>query len=85
MEATPEEARGLVARFAGAIAEGRDPNAEWRTKRLPDRKDPTFGEVLDHAVENHWKPHCRTWKQMANLFVCYSKAWTNRRLSTVRK
>ena len=84
-ETTPEEARRLVASLAGAIAEGRDPNAERRTKRLPDRKDPTFGEVLDHAVENHWKPHCRTWKAMANLFVCYSKAWTNRRLSTVRK
>jgi integrase len=82
---TPEAARKMVQKIAGEIAEGRDPNAERRRRRQPDRTDPTLGEVLAHTVEHHWKPNCRTWAHMERLFEANSSAWKSRRLSSVTK
>ena len=82
---TPEAARRLVQKTAGEIAEGRDPNAERRRRRQPDRSDPTLGEVLAHTVEHHWKPNCRTWAHMERLFEANSPTWKSRRLSAVTK
>lgn len=82
---TPEAARKMVQKIAGEIAEGRDPNAERRRRRQPDRTDPTLGEVLAHTVEHHWKPNCRTWAHMERLFEANSPTWKSRRLSAVTK
>ena len=83
---TPEAARKMVQKIAGEIAEGRDPNAERRRRRQPDRTDPTLGELVAHTLEQHWKPNCRTWKEQERLFEKYTpKAWKSRRISTISK
>ena len=84
-ELTPEAARKLAERMNGEVAQGKDLAAERRRRRQPNRTDPTFGEVLEHALEHHWKPRCRTWRQMEQTFDCYSKPWRSRRLSSVSK
>jgi integrase len=82
---TPEAARKIADQLNGEVAQGKDLAAERRRRRQPGRTDPTFGEVLEHALEHHWKPRCRTWKQMEQTFDCYSKPWRGRRLSSVSK
>ncbi len=85
-ETTPEAARKIVQKIAGEIAEGRDPNAERRKRRQPNRTDPTLGEVFDHTLEHHWKPRARTWKEQERLFNTYTPAaWKNRAVSTLSK
>jgi integrase len=85
-ETTPETARKMVQKTIGEIAEGRDPNADRRARRRPDRTDPTLGEVLTHTLEQHWKPTCRTWKEQERLFEKYTPAsWKPRRLSSISK
>lgn len=84
-ELAPEAARRLVEKAVGEIAEGKDPMAERRKRRQRNAQDPSFSELLDHALEHHWKPRCRTWKQMEQTFNTYSAGWKHRRLSTVRK
>lgn len=85
-ETTPEAARKIVQKLAGEIADGRDPNAERRQRRQPDRADPTLGEVFDHTLEHHWKPRARTWKEQERIFNTYTPtAWKPRSLSTLSK
>lgn len=85
-ETTPEAARKMVQKTVGEIAEGRDPNAERRSRRTPNRTDPTLGELLEHVLEQHWKPNCRTWKEQERLADKYTpKAWKTRRLSSLSK
>jgi len=84
-ETTPEAARKMVLKIAGEIADGKDPNAERRRRRQPDRTDPTLGDVLAHTLEHHWKPRCRTWKEQERLFETYSPTWKNRHISSVTK
>ena len=59
--------------------------AERRKRRQRNTQDPAFSELLEHALEHHWKPRCRTWKQMEQTFNTYSAGWKHRRLSTVRR
>ena len=33
------------------------------TRRQRNTQDPSFSELLGHALEHHWKPRCRTSKQ----------------------
>ena len=82
---TPEAARKIADQLNGEVAQGKDLAAERRRRRQPSSTDPTFGELLEHALEHHWKPRCRTWKQMEQTFDCYSKPWRSRRLSSVSK
>jgi integrase len=84
-DVTPEAARKIAERLNGEVAQGKDLAAERRRRRRADRADPTFGEVLEHTLEHHWKPRCRTWKEQERLFNVYSPTWKGRRLSTVTK
>jgi integrase len=84
-DVTPEAARVMVQRIASEFAQGRDPVAERRRRRQPDRTDPTLGVVFDHTLEHHWKPNCRTWKEQKRLFETYSASWKSRRLAAVTK
>jgi len=81
----PEAARKMIPKVASEMAEGRDPNAERRRRRQPSKTDPTLGEVLTHTLEHHWKPRCRTWKEMLRLFEVNSPEWKPRRLSSITK
>jgi hypothetical protein len=52
-ELAPEAARKLVEKAVGEIADGKDPMAERRRRRQVNRQDPSFAEVLAHALEHH--------------------------------
>lgn len=85
-DVAPEAARKIAERLNGEVAEGKDLAAERRRRRRPDRTDPTLGELLEHVLEQHWKPNCRTWKEQERLFDRYTPAsWKARRLSSLSK
>jgi len=85
-ELTPEAARKLAERANGEVAQGKDLAAERRRRRTPSRTDPTVGEVFDHALEHHWKPHARTWEWYEQVFNNHTPAaWKPRRLSSLTK
>ena len=85
-ELAPEAARKLVQKTIGEIVEGRDPTAERRQRRQSNRNDPTLKDLLEHVLEQHWKPNARTWKEQKRLFDTYTpNAWKPRHLSTISK
>jgi len=85
-ELTPEAARRLAEKYNGEAAQGKDLAAERRRKRQPNRTDPTLAELLEHVLEQHWKPGCRTWKEQERLAEVYTpKSWKPRRLSSISK
>lgn len=49
---TPEEARNQAKHILARVAQGADPAAE-RTAR---KKDPTVKDILNQALEEHWRP-----------------------------
>jgi integrase len=85
-ELAPEAARKLAEKYNGEAAQGKDLAAERRRKRQPNRADPTLAELLEHVLEQHWKPGCRTWKEQERLAEVYTpKSWKARRLSSISK
>jgi integrase len=82
----PEAARKIAEQLNGEVAQGKDLAAERRSRRRPNRTDPTLGELFDHTLEQHWKPTARTWKEQKRLFETYTpKSWKARRLSSLSK
>lgn len=59
--------------------------AERRKRRQRNTRNPASSALLEHALEHHWKPGCRTWKQMEQTFDIYLARWKHRRLLTVRR
>jgi integrase len=85
-DVAPEAARKIAERLNGEVAQGKDLAADRRRRRQPNRTDPTLGELLEHAVEQHWKPTARTWKEQKRLFDTYTpKSWSGRPLSSIAK
>lgn len=85
-ELTPEAARKLAEKYNGEAAQGKDLAAERRQRRQPNRNDPTLKELLEHVLEQHWKPNARTWKEQKRLFDTYTpNAWKTRHLSAISK
>jgi integrase len=85
-ELAPEAARKLAEKANGEAAQGKDLAAERRRRRTPSRTDPTLGEVFDHALEHHWKPHARTWGWYEQVFNNHTPAtWKSRRLTSITK
>lgn len=78
---TVEQARKEAARLAGEIAQGKDP-AEQRRKA---RGETTLDELFNLYLNNHAKPHKRTWQGDKNQYGRYLIGWKNRRLSQIRK
>jgi integrase len=80
-EITVEAARKLTAAALGAVAVGRDPQAERRAAR----HEHTVSGLFAHWLESHAKLHKRTWQEDQRQFDTFLSAWKNRRLSTIRK
>jgi len=76
-----EQARKEVARMTGELAQGGNP-ADDRRKA---RGETTVAELFDLYLENHAKPHKRTWKEDQWQFDRYLASWKVRKLSQVRK
>lgn len=79
-ELSIEQARKAAARANGKIADGIDPQAEKHARR----REATLGEVWKWYLENHAKPHKRSWgvdqRQWNDLFT----EWTGHRLSAIK-
>lgn len=80
-EITVEQARREVARMTGRIALGKDP-AEDRRKA---RGETTIGELFDLYLENHAKPHKRSWKEDQAQYDRYLATWQVRKLSQLHQ
>ena len=80
-EMTPEQARKLAGRVSANVAAGLDPRADRRQART----EMTLGEVFNRYLEDHAKPHKKTWWEDQAVFDRYCGALKARRLSTITK
>ena len=75
-----EQARRIVRRMSGDIAEGKNPYAELQAKKHEETLGTLFGWWLQHAKERK-----RTWRSDEWQFNKYLACWKGRRLSSIRK
>lgn len=80
-EMNVELARKAAMRFGADIAAGKNPFVE----RKAAKQELTFGELHSRFIEEHSKPHKRTWKDDEGLFSRYLTGWKNRKLSTITR
>ena len=80
-EMTAEQARREAARLGGEIAQGRDP-AETRRKA---RGETTVGQLFALYLDQHAKPHKKSWQEDERQFKRYLSRWKGRKLSQVRQ
>lgn len=78
-EISIEKARTNATKFAGEIADGKNPQQE----RKAARKDMTFGELFDYFIEKHAKVHKKTWKEDQRQYDRYLKPLASRKLSMI--
>ena len=72
-------ARQECARINGDVAKGNDPDAERRERR----NEKTVGELWEWYLENHAKPHKKTWERDVANYNSSLKQWASRRLSAL--
>ncbi len=78
---TVENARKAAMKFGAEIADGHDPFLD----RKAEKQELTFGELHQRFVEEHSKPHKRSWKDDEWLFGRHLAAWKNRKLTTITR
>ena len=77
---TLEQARDLANAVNMKIAGGVDPRAEKQTIKA----EMTLGELFQHYLEVHAKPHKRSWRADVDRYDSTLKQWANRKLSSIR-
>ena len=81
-ELTPEMARKAAAEINAQIARGIDPNAGKRR----DRESMTVKGLFEYYLEQHAKPHKRTWQEDQAQYDRYLKrGWGRRKLDAIRR
>ncbi len=80
-EVSVEQARRQADILNVKIADGINPNEEKRTMR----EELTFGELFNQFIENHAKPHKKTWKEDKKQFNRYLVSWSSKSLSNISK
>ncbi|MHB1036053.1 MAG: tyrosine-type recombinase/integrase [Pirellulales bacterium] len=78
---TIEQARKLAAQVSGEVAQGVAPTI---TKRRT-RGVMTVGELFDLYLEQHAKPHKKSWAEDERQFNRYLTGWKNRKITTIRR
>ena len=78
---TIEQARKRADELNGAIARGENPGVSRRTVR----DEMTLGDLFDAYLQNHAKPHIKTWRHDVSLFNLHLKVWKLRKISDIRK
>jgi integrase len=76
-----ENARRVVAKLSGEIADGKDPAAERRARR----ETPTLGEIFDRFLSEYAKIVKRSWREDKRQFDTHLAGWRSRRLRDIRK
>ncbi len=76
---TPDAARRECARIAAEYDAGKDPAAVKREQRSLQ----TWADLFGWYIENHAKPHKRTWEYDVKMEALYCKAWRRKPWPTV--
>jgi integrase len=81
-----QQARDQAAVIIGKLASGVNPVEEKRERtRERARKAATLGELWAYYLENHARPHKRTWRVDEQRFTRHIDTWKNRKLCEVSK
>lgn len=80
-EWTVDAARKETQRKIVVVAAGGDPSAERREKRA----EWTLGDLWEHYLEHHAKPHKRSWREDEAQWKRYLTGWRKRQLSEIKK
>lgn len=80
-EVSVDQARKRVLEIAGDIARGRNPFVEKKAQA----GELTFGQLHQRFLEEHSKPHKKSWKDDEGLFSRYLSDWMNWKLSRVTR
>lgn len=76
---TVEQARKLVAKLVGEIADGKD----VATERQQARKSETFGELFARYMRDHATPKKRTAGEDQQKYDKYLTGWANRKAASI--
>ena len=76
---TIEQARRQAESCNAQLSNGTDPLDEKREQR----EEPSLQEVFRLYIEDYAKHHCKTWKEMADLFKRYLAHLGCRRISSI--
>ena len=79
-EITIEQARALADEVNAQIAKGIDPREQRRQDRI---NSATVGDLLEHFIETHSKPHKKSWEDDDAMVKLYLADWKSRRLSSI--
>lgn len=78
---TVGQARDQTAEINAAVARGEDPQAA----RQQSRDEPVLGDLWEHWLETHAKPHKKSWREDVRLFERFLERWRSRKLSGIRR
>jgi len=79
-EITIEQARKLADEVNAQIANGIDPREQRRQDRI---NTATLGDLVEHFIETHSKPHKKSWEEDEAMVKLYLADWKPRRLSSI--
>jgi integrase len=74
-----ERARAKALAWRSVIAEGGDPGVE----RERARNEPTFKELGSRYIEQHARPHKKSWSRDEARIAAHFGKWSSRRLSDI--
>jgi integrase len=77
-----EIARRQASIVNGQVASGVDPAEQKRKDRAAGA---TLGDLLDHFIETHSKPHKKSWQGDVDQVERYLSDWKSRQLSTIKR
>jgi hypothetical protein len=72
-------ASNVAAEYRGMAAKGQDPAGE----RIQAREEMTFGELVEWYLENHTRPHKKSWRTDERRLRAL-KGWNRRRLADIK-
>lgn len=81
-ELGPEQARQLATEAAGRMAAGEDIQQQRRDKRF---LDVSWSDVFSRYLEEHAKPHKKTWREDQANAKRYLSDWDDRPLSSFQR
>jgi integrase len=80
-EMSVEQARKACQATAGAVSQGRDPQAERRAAR----HEQTVGGLFTYWLDTHAKQYKRSWKEDERQYNVFIKPLAHRKLSSIKK
>jgi integrase len=78
-EVTVEQARRQATKLSGQIVEGRNPADQRRVKRA----ELTFADLFAAYIEQHSKPHKRTWQEDQQKYDQHLRSLRSKKVSSI--